>query len=182
MSIIFTQNLTQEGGQRQSNSETAVLFADGGSRGNPGASAFGYVVYKLNEDQDKLIKNFTKLSGFNFESLVDDFVDKAPFWADGRFIGVATNNQAEWGGLLGGLKWIKENMQEIRVVIIYLDSELVVKQLRGEYRIKNPELAIIANQVKEVLTNFKGFQIFHIPREKNKLADKIVNQKMDQNS
>jgi ribonuclease HI len=128
----------------------ATLYADGGARGNPGPAASGAVLY--DEDGDVL------------EEI-------------GTFLGVTTNNVAEWTGLIEGLKAaLARGVDEIS---IRLDSELVVRQLSGAYRVKHPGLIPLHAEAKALLRKFGRFDVRHVPRKENKAADAVVNQVLD---
>lgn len=125
------------------------LFTDGGARGNPGPAAIGGVLY----NGDKEIKTFSV------------------------FIGNTTNNQAEYQALLKGLELAhKEDLEELAC---FLDSELVVKQLNKEYRVKDKELAKIFVKVWNLSLKFKKISFSHVRRELNKEADRLVNLALD---
>ena len=129
----------------------ATLFADGGSRGNPGPAASGAV-------------------------LVDpsgEVMDEV-----GRFLGTATNNVAEWTALLIGLEKAKE--LGIMRLAVRMDSELVVKQMRGEYRVKHVDLQPLHRRAQTLMRSFEWLDIKHIPRKQNGLADGLVNAVLDQ--
>lgn len=126
------------------------IKSDGGARGNPGKAGIGVVLY--NQDDEVL----TTIS---------------------EYIGVATNNQAEYKAIIAGLKKAKE--LKASEVIAYLDSELIVKQVNGEYRVKNKELAPLFLELHNLKLSFKKTRFIHIPREENKEADKLANQAMD---
>lgn len=133
-------------------SRIIILKTDGGARGNPGPAAIGVV---LEDEQKKVIKEF------------------------GRYIGETTNNQAEYQALLAGLtEAYKLGAEEINC---YLDSELVVKQLKREYKVKDKELAPLFIKVWNLSQNFKKISYHHIPREQNKHADMLVNKALDNN-
>ena len=119
---------------------------DGGSRGNPGPSGVGVVILDAN---GKRLKEVSK------------------------YIGEATNNIAEYNALLYGLE--EALMLRIDEIVVNLDSELVVKQLAGDYRVKDPGLKPLFERAMNMLKSFKSFEIRHIDREKNKEADKLVN-------
>ena len=148
-----------------------ILTADGGSRGNPGPSAYGFAIWK------------SDLKDLNKEILMQIVVKTEPDFKVGRWIGNATNNQAEWGGLIAGLEYIEQNITDIEKIYIALDSELVVKQVTGVYKVKNPGLQPLFSQAKQVLDSFKKtgiqFEFLHIYREFNKIADAQVNQALD---
>lgn len=98
-------------------------------------------------------------------------------WALKRYIGETTNNQAEYQALIAGLSEINITSKH---VICYLDSELVVKQLRGEYRVKDKDLQPLVRDIIELILKFDRVEFHHIPREKNALADSLVNQALDE--
>lgn len=129
------------------------LFADGGSRGNPGPSASGFVLLDM---EDKLLHK------------------------DGVYLGVTTNNQAEYNALKTGLE--SALMQGARTVHVYLDSLLVINQMKGIYKIKNRELWPIYADIKNMLNAFEKVTFTHVPREFNKLADAMVNEILDKNT
>jgi ribonuclease HI len=128
----------------------AKLFADGGSRGNPGPSAAGFVV-------------------------VDE--SNTTVHIDNKYLGLTTNNQAEYHALIMGLEWCIK--QHIPVVHVYLDSMLVVNQLKGIFKVKNRELWTLYETAKALSESFEKFSITHVPRELNKLADAEVNKALD---
>jgi ribonuclease HI len=128
----------------------ATLFADGGSRGNPGPAASGAVIVDP--------------SG---EVLAEA----------GQFLGVATNNVAEWTALLIGLEAAAE--RGIRRLAVRMDSELVVKQVRGEYKVKHESLQPLHRKALTLLRKFEHVEIEHVPRNLNKLADGLVNSVLD---
>jgi len=125
------------------------LFTDGGSRGNPGHAAVGCVIW-------------------NDAKLID---------IDMEYIGIATNNIAEYRALEMGLKNLsKKGVKEIE---IYMDSELVVKQIKGEYAVKHSEIKKEYSKIMDVLKGFEKFVISYVPREQNKVADRLVNLALD---
>ncbi len=127
----------------------ARLFTDGGARNNPGPAAIGVVLYK----DEKILDTIS------------------------HFIGEATNNQAEYEAIIAGLKLAHKH--KVDTLECYLDSELVVKQMRQEYRVKDKELQKLFVQAWNQTLNFKKITWQHIPREKNKAADKLVNLALD---
>lgn len=125
------------------------LYTDGGARGNPGPAASGFVIY----DDEKIIAR------------------------KGKYLGVATNNQAEYNAILAGLE--KAHQLKLNELDCFLDSELVVKQLKLEYKVKNRDLAPLFLKVWNLSNKFKRIKFHHIPREKNKEADALVNEILD---
>lgn len=128
-----------------------IVNTDGGSRGNPGSGACAAVLKDYNG------------------SVLE---------AKGKFLGCCTNNEAEYNGLILGLSLALEKGADS--VEILMDSELVVKQLRGEYRVKEPKLLPLYKKVKELADQIGNVSYHAIPREQNKAADKIVNQVLDE--
>ena len=138
-----------------------LVNCDGGARGNPGPAGIG-VLIKIKNQSPKL-KAIEKIS---------------------KFIGESTNNQAEYQAVLEALKYLKkykENKTPKDLEIEFLlDSELIVKQMNGEYKIKNEGLKPIYWQLRELIMELGGKVSFkHIPREKNKEADALVNNAID---
>lgn len=129
--------------------KTAKLFSDGGARGNPGPAAIGAVLMSDN----KILGEVSK------------------------YISETTNNQAEYQALLAGLSLALEH--GIDHLNCYLDSELVVKQMRQEYKVKDKELQKIFVKVWNESLKFKQITYQHIPREQNKEADRLVNLALD---
>lgn len=127
------------------------LFADGGSRGNPGPSASGFVVL--------------------------DMADKV-LHAEGIFLGITTNNQAEYQALKLGLEHALAE-QHARVVHVHMDSMLVVNQMKNIFKVKNRDLWPIHDAIRELLQKFETVTFTHVPREFNKLADAEVNKALD---
>ncbi|EMJ96931.1 ribonuclease HI family protein [Leptospira sp. WS58.C1] len=121
------------------------IYCDGASKGNPGPSSIGVAVY-VGEDEVHSIS-----------SRISD----------------GTNNMAEWAALEAGIEYCLS--QKASEVTAYLDSELVVKQFKGEYKVKSPHLQVAKEKVKGLTSKLKLFSIHHVPREKNKRADKLAN-------
>lgn len=127
-----------------------IVYSDGGSRGNPGPSAAGFVIMNAREE----------------------IVDQG-----GEYLGITTNNQAEYHGVYLGLEHALSH-GAVRVDF-RLDSQLVANQLSGVYAIKNRELWPIYERVKELMTKFEKVTFTHIKREFNTLADGLVNKTLD---
>lgn len=132
----------------------AKLYTDGGSRGNPGPSAGGYVILDM---ENNVVKS------------------------NGKYLGITTNNQAEYHSLKGGVEMaIQLGIQELDV---YMDSLLVINQMKGIFKIRNRDLWPIHDAIKTLLPRFKKVTFTHVPRELNELADAMVNETLDaQNS
>ncbi len=133
--------------------ELVILYADGGARGNPGPAGAGAVL------TDRSGKILARLH---------------------RYLGEATNNTAEYSALILGLEEAARLSAE--KIVVRLDSELVVRQLEGRYRVKQPHLQNLHQQAKNLLQRFDKVAIQHIPREKNTEADRLANLAMDERS
>lgn len=129
----------------------AKLYADGGSRGNPGPSACGYAVMDM--EGRVIVKK-------------------------GVYLGVTTNNQAEYQSLKFGLE--EALRMRVRTLHVYMDSMLVVNQMLGVFKVKNRDLWPIHEAIKELVTKFEHVSFTHVPRELNKIADKAVNDALDE--
>jgi probable phosphoglycerate mutase len=128
----------------------ARLFTDGGARGNPGPAAYGFV---LEADDGTVLA------------------------AEGRAIGVATNNVAEYSGLVAGLrKALELHVPDVEVIS---DSELLVKQMRGEYRVKNEALRSLFLEASALARDLQSVEYRHVKRAHNELADRLVNEALD---
>ena len=128
----------------------ARLFTDGGARGNPGPAAYGFVL----ETEDGTV-----------------------LAAEGAAIGDATNNVAEYSGLVAGLRRaIELQVPDVEVVS---DSELMVKQMRGEYRVKNEALRDLYEQAIRLADKLGNVEYRHVKRAHNELADRLVNEALD---
>ena len=127
-----------------------TLYTDGGARGNPGPAAIGVVVY---DESGKILRKIS------------------------RQLGLATNNKAEYQALIAGLE--AAVALHATEVACYLDSELVVKQMQGKYKIREAGLQELAPLVFRLVKNFVRAEFIHVPREKNKLADELVNKALD---
>ncbi len=126
------------------------LYGDGGSRGNPGPSASGFVL--LDKDDNIIFKK-------------------------GVYLGITTNNQAEYLSLKFGLEEARK--MGAREVDVFMDSMLVVNQMKGIFKVKNRDLWPIYESIKDMLSDFKKVTFTHVPRELNKLADAEVNSTLD---
>jgi ribonuclease HI len=128
----------------------ARLFTDGGARGNPGPAAYGFVL----ETEDGTV-----------------------LAAEGEAIGEATNNVAEYSGLIAGLrKAVELHVPDVEVVS---DSELMVKQMRGEYKVKNEALRTLSLEAARIARQLQSVEYRHVKRAHNELADKLVNEALD---
>lgn len=133
----------------------AKMFADGGARGNPGPAAGGAVLYATDADGNV----------------------GEPIAEVGKYLPHATNNVAEYTGIIIGLQKARE--LGIDVVDVNLDSELAVKQINGQYKVKNPDLGKLFLEVYNLRQQFKKTTFTHVRREFNKAADAMVNKTID---
>lgn len=133
--------------------EVVNVYCDGGSRGNPGKAASAFVVQK----------------------------GKRVIFSDSKFLGKTTNNVAEYSAIAIALGWVSENKNQVGEEINFiLDSELVVKQILGVYKVKNKKLKEIYLKIRKMLSETKlKTNFIRVEREKNKLADYLVNEKLD---
>lgn len=128
-----------------------VMYTDGAARGNPGPAGIGVVIC---DESGAVVKEVY------------------------RYLGETTNNQAEYSALLAGLEaavTLKVSELDVR-----MDSELIVKQLKGEYKVKNEGLKPLFNDARSWIKKFDHFSVMHVPREQNKLADKLANKAIDE--
>jgi ribonuclease HI len=128
-----------------------IAYIDGGSRGNPGTA--GYGVYVVDPEGKQLARLSASL-------------------------GIKTNNFAEYSALIAALQFAAAN--RYGGIKIYADSELLVKQINGVYRVKNPDLRKLYDQAQLLISNLESFSIQHIPREQNREADCLANLAMDE--
>jgi ribonuclease HI len=127
-----------------------IIYTDGGARGNPGPAACGYVI-----------------DGKSY----------------GEYLGKLTNNEAEYQGVIRGLKkavnLLGGGAASVARVEVRMDSELLVRQFGGEYKVKAAHLKPLYAEVCGLISKFKEVAFIHIPREKNKEADRMVNEILD---
>lgn len=128
-----------------------IIFTDGGARGNPGPAGIGVAMF---EETGKAVVATHK-----------------------KYIGETTNNVAEYSAVILALEEAKK--MEAEELSFFLDSELVVKQLNGEYKVKNEDLGKLFVRVYNLRHQFKKITFHHVMREQNKLADKLVNEAID---
>ena len=132
-----------------------TVNCDGGARGNPGPAASAFVVF--------------------------DASGQVMYQA-GKYLGEGTNNQAEYEAVLLAINWLGQNYPQAEVEF-RLDSQLVVNQLKGSFKVKDPELKIKYSEIKSLIENckLKIVNFSYVPRDKNFLADNLVNQTLDKN-
>ena len=140
--------------------DTLFINTDGGSRGNPGPAAIGIVFFDADDKE---------------------------LHSHHQCIGSATNNEAEYGAIIKALElltkseWFSSNNISDKKVICRLDSQLVVEQINGNYKVKQDHLKALIAQIRELIEQIHlDIQFIHIPREQNKRADKLVNLALDE--
>jgi ribonuclease HI len=131
--------------------EALRIHVDGASRGNPGEAGFGVHV-----------------SASDGETVAELY----------GHLGRATNNVAEYQGLLHALRWALARGSE--AVEVFSDSELLVRQMAGRYRVKNPGLQPLHREASELMARFQSIRITHVPREQNREADALANRALDE--
>jgi len=134
--------------------EPVHAYVDGSSRGNPGPSAIGVVIFGHEKDP-------------------------VPIYEHARYIGTATNNIAEYEALIHALKWIIDNGHA--AATIHMDSELVYKQVTGQYRVKSPRMVVQLKRVKQLTDQTVSVSFQLVPRQENKHANSLA-QKASQNN
>ncbi|MFC1645041.1 ribonuclease HI family protein [Patescibacteria group bacterium] len=131
-----------------------IMYTDGGARNNPGPAGIGVWIETLNKEY-------------------------------GEYIGEKTNNEAEYEALIFGLKKIKSLLGKVKAkqadVLCYLDSELIVKQLNHQYRLKDERIQAYFIEIWNLMLDFGVVNFSHVRRESNKIADRLVNEAIDEN-
>ncbi len=134
-----------------------TVYTDGGSRGNPGHSGYGLVIYS---DSQKIL------------------------FQESKYLGIKTNNEAEYSGLIGALDWLSKNQDsKFSKINFYSDSQLMIRQIQGKYKVKAPNLKPFFQKAQELINSIKIPIIFQdVRRDLNQLADELANQAMDRKS
>lgn len=135
---------------KAANAEVIEVFVDGGSRGNPGPAGGGFGVYRGGK-----------------------LVDKGS-----EYFGEQTNNQAEYLALRLALRETYEKFSDLKIDC-YMDSQLVVEQMNGNFKVKNANIRPLYEEVRRIADQFKHFKITHVRRDQNQLADDLANEAMD---
>jgi ribonuclease HI len=130
-----------------------LLMVDGAARGNPGAAGCGAAIC---DENGTVVRELS------------------------RYIGHTTNNVAEYEGLLMGLEAI--NQMRRKNIVVQSDSQLLVRQLNGEYRVKDEKLKVLHQRAMALLRHFDSYRILHVRREFNKIADRLANRGIDEAS
>lgn len=148
--VIYGRGKTMKCTNKKINYDKLIIYIDGASKGNPGEGACGAIF--LNEKNEVIAE-------------------------EGRVLGTCTNNFAEYSSLHLALSVAKR--YGANKLLIYSDSELLIKQFYGEYEIKDKKLKELMNVIKNEMNNFEEVKLEYIPRNKNKLADKFVNKLLE---
>ena len=127
-----------------------IVETDGAARGNPGLAGAGIII---KDEQGRTVETI------------------------GKFLGVTTNNQAEYQALIEGLRAVARHQPDS--VTVRMDSELVIKQMNGQYRVRHPDLLPLYSRATELASALPAVTFVHIPREKNPGADKVANVAID---
>ena len=131
-----------------------IINTDGGSRGNPGKGACAFVI---TDSDGKVVAE------------------------EGKYLGVCTNNEAEYEAVILALQWVANNLvEQLPEIVFKADSKLVVEQLSGRFKVKHPRIKLLYGAVKELEKKLNNVNYFYIPREENYQADRMVNQILDQ--
>ncbi len=134
-------------------SGTYVLYTDGASRGNPGRAGVGAALYRVTDDGLRRVEEVS------------------------RDIGITTNNVAEYQAVIDGLEVATRFHPD--VLILRADSQLLIRQLEGRYRVKSPNLKPLFARVRELLDRFPEVRLEHVPRAENEVADALANAALD---
>ncbi len=134
-----------------------IVYTDGGSRGNPGPSASGVVIENHESGKISWQKKFKK------------------------YLGEGTNNTAEYQAMILALTELKQLAKPSDAIEVRTDSELMHRQIIGQYKVKDANLKMLFKEVEVLKNNFKNIKFNHIPREENSAADALVNQALDEN-
>lgn len=129
-----------------------IIYTDGASRGNPGPASYGFTIQ---DENGRLL------------------------YEEGKYIGITTNNVAEYTAVLEALKHVSSIMGHVSSIELYADSKLVAEQLSGRYKIKAKHLKSIIEQIQKLAIELGGVIVSHVPRSLNTQADQLANQALD---
>ncbi len=132
---------------------TYVLYTDGASRGNPGRAAIGAALYRVTDEGLRAVAEVS------------------------RDIGVTTNNVAEYRAVIEGLETAERFHPDL--VVLRADSQLLIRQLEGSYRVKSPNLKPLYERVRDLIARFPEVRLEHVPRAENAVADALANAALD---
>ena len=131
---------------------TIAIYTDGASRGNPGHASYGF---SISDDKGKVL------------------------YEESKYIGIATNNFAEYSAVLNALVYVAKKFKKTLEVNFFMDSKLVAEQLSGRYKIKSPNLKSLIYKIQDLQRGIEEVTYTHISRELNKIADALANQALD---
>src|SRR5579859_1434941 len=150
-SALFNSNESSSSSSGKSSVPLVTVSIDGGARGNPGPAGYGAVF------KDAAGKKIAELS---------------------RYLGIQTNNYAEYSGLIAALEFaVSHNHKALKV---FSDSELLVRQITGVYKVRSPELRELYDKARALIRKLESFRIEHVRREFNREADQLANRAMDE--
>ncbi len=129
-----------------------IIFTDGASRGNPGHASYGY---SIKTEGGKVVHE------------------------EGKYLGIATNNYAEYQAVLNSLSYVKGHVTSVSQVKVFADSKLVVEQLSGRYKVKSESLLLLVREINQLIAEIGEVSFTHVYREKNKRADELANIALD---
>jgi ribonuclease HI len=127
-----------------------IIYVDGASRGNPGPASYGFALF---DAQGKLVQKGSE------------------------YIGITTNNVAEYTALIEALRCVLQ--KNISAIEIRSDSQLLVRQVTGEYKVRTPHIQELHDQARDLLRRMAFYEIKHVPRSQNKIADQLANEALD---
>lgn len=153
MSLFFSISRIEKYSKGNMKQTVITIHSDGGSRGNPGPAAYGYVI---TDSENNTV------------------------FQEGKYIGITTNNVAEYTGVLKALEWVSKNLSNIEAINVVVDSELVARQMSGVYKVKNENLRSYFFNIKSLEdTLLVPVKYISVPRNENKNADRLVNLALD---
>ncbi len=158
-----------------------VVFSDGGARGNPGPAGFGFLIKSEKSQKPNLKSQTHSIHSINLVQASSGQANSNPKTITGSgYIGVATNNQAEYRGVIAALTKLYEIDNHPEDIQVNLDSKLIVEQMNGVYKIKSDNIKPLYWDLRDIVNQLGiSVKFKHIPREKNKEADKLVNEEID---
>jgi ribonuclease HI len=131
-----------------------LLNCDGGSRGNPGPAAYGFIIQDITSGAVIILEKC------------------------GNYLGVTTNNQAEYAGLIAGVRWVVDH-HPLAELTVQMDSLLIVNQIKGEFKVKHPDIIPRYREAMTLLALLPKHSISYVPRAQNAQADELVNLTLD---
>lgn len=155
------------------------IYTDGGARGNPGPAAIG--VHAVITEERSVLRRSGSSRGLPDHRVGERTVLSETVFQLSEYIGETTNNVAEYTALIKALQYLRENKISAHKISFFLDSQLIVKQIKGEYKIKQPHLITLNIKAHILIDQLKPSQLYfsYIPRNQNKIADSLVNQALN---